>query len=161
MFQLKVKDGKINQFLIWDWISNFKSIFDFWFKIKNQKLIWKSIINPFMESIIQKNNFLKNENCIISFFNFWNINLNVIFRFFEIRILISIWVSIKIETKFEFMEFDCDVKRYCLVGRCYYVVSIMSILIQWLALWMMTLWKTKWIVGKEQVIGMFQRRKYD
>ena len=50
-----------------------------------------------MESIIQKINFLKNENCIFSFLNFWNINLNVIFRFFEIRILISIWVSIKIE----------------------------------------------------------------
>ena len=31
--------------------------------------------------------------------------------FFEIRALISIWVSIKIETKFEFMEFDCDVKE--------------------------------------------------
>ena len=64
-----------------------------------------------MESIIQKINFLKNGNCIFSFFNFWNINLNVIFRFFEIWILISIWASIKIETKFEFMEFDCDVKE--------------------------------------------------
>ena len=29
-------------------------------------------------------------------------NLNVIFRFFEMQILISIRVSIKIETKFEF-----------------------------------------------------------
>ena len=64
-----------------------------------------------MESIIQKINFLKNGNCIFSFFNFWNINLNAIFRFFEIWILISIWASIKIETKFEFMEFDCDVKE--------------------------------------------------
>ena len=35
----------------------------------------------------------------------------VIFRFFEIRILISISVSIKIGTKFEFMEFDCDVRQ--------------------------------------------------
>ena len=30
--------------------------------------------------------------------------------FFEIRILVSIWVAINMETKFEFMEFDCDVK---------------------------------------------------
>ena len=30
---------------------------------------------------------------------------------FFLNILISIWVSIKIETKFEFMEFDCDVKE--------------------------------------------------
>ena len=44
-----------------------------------------------------------------SVFEIWI--LNVIFHFFEIRILISIWVSIKIETKFEFMEFDCDVKE--------------------------------------------------
>ena len=64
-----------------------------------------------MESIIQKINFLKNGNCIFSFFNFWNINLNIIFRFYEIRILISIWVSIKIEKKFEFIEFDCDVNE--------------------------------------------------
>ena len=27
------------------------------------------------------------------------------------RILIPIWVSIEIETKFEFMELDCDVKE--------------------------------------------------
>ena len=67
--------------------------------------------NLCMESIIQKINFKKNENCIFSFLNFWNVNVNVIFRFFEIRILISIWVSIKIETKFEFIEFDCDVKE--------------------------------------------------
>ena len=64
-----------------------------------------------MESIIQKINFCKNENCIFSFFKFWNMDLNFIFLFFEIRILISIWFSIKIETKTEFMEFDCDVKE--------------------------------------------------
>ena len=64
-----------------------------------------------MEITIQKINFLKNENWIFSFFSFWNMNLNVIFHFFEIRILTSIWVSIKIETKFEFMEFDCGVKE--------------------------------------------------
>ena len=46
----------------------------------------------------------------IAFFHIY-INLNVSFRFFEIRILISIWVSIKIETKSEFIEFDCDVKE--------------------------------------------------
>ena len=45
-----------------------------------------------MESIIQKKNFLKNDNCIFSFFKFWNMDLNFIFRFFEIRILISIWI---------------------------------------------------------------------
>ena len=44
-----------------------------------------------------------------SVFEIWI--LNVIFHFFEIRILISIWVSIKIETKFEFMKFDCDVRQ--------------------------------------------------
>ena len=38
-------------------------------------------------------------------------DLNFIFLFIEIRILISIWASIKIETKFEFLEFDCDVKE--------------------------------------------------
>ena len=81
--------------------------FNFQFKIEMEKYIF----NPCMESIIQKINFLKNEDCIFSFFNFWKINLNVIFRFFEIRISISIWVSIKTETKFEFMEFDCDVKE--------------------------------------------------
>ena len=64
-----------------------------------------------MESISQKNILLKNENCIFSFFKFWNMDLNFIFLFFEIQISISIWVSIKIETKFEFMEFDCDVKE--------------------------------------------------
>ena len=77
--------------------------------MKNEKK--KIFENPCIEIIIQKINFLKNENCIFSFFNFWNMNLNVIFRFFEMQILISIWVSIKIETKFEFMEFDCDVKE--------------------------------------------------
>ena len=45
-----------------------------------------------MESIIQKKNFLKNDNCIFSFFKFWNMDLNFIFLFFEIRILISIWI---------------------------------------------------------------------
>ena len=64
-----------------------------------------------MESITQKINFLKNENCSFLFFKFWNMDVKFIFLFFEIQILISIWVSIKIETKFEFMEFDCDVKE--------------------------------------------------
>ena len=46
-----------------------------------------------MESTIQKINFLKNENCIFSFFKTWNMDLNFIFRFFfEIQTLISIWV---------------------------------------------------------------------
>ena len=67
--------------------------------------------NPCVESIIQKIKFLKNENCIFSVFNFWNINLNVIFCFFWTRILISVWVSIKTETKLEFIKFDCDVKE--------------------------------------------------
>ena len=69
------------------------------------------MLNPCMENIIQKNNFLKNETCIFSFFKFWNMDLNSVFLFFEIRILISIWISIKIETKFEFMEFDRVVKE--------------------------------------------------
>ena len=34
-------------------------------------------------------------------------NSNFTFRFFQIRILISL----KIESKFEFMEVDCDVKE--------------------------------------------------
>ena len=37
-------------------------------------------------------------------------SLNFTFHFFEIKILISILVSSKIETKFEFMEINCDVK---------------------------------------------------
>ena len=36
-------------------------------------------------------------------------DLNFTFRFFEMRVLILIWVSIKIETKFEFMKVGCDV----------------------------------------------------
>ena len=64
-----------------------------------------------MGSIIQKINFLNNENSIFLFFEFWNMDVKFIFLFFELRISISIWVSIKIETKFEFMEFDCDVKE--------------------------------------------------
>ena len=55
---------------------------------------------------------MKNENCIFSFFKFWNMNLNCTFGFFEKQIPISIWVSIKIETKLEFMEVDCDVKEF-------------------------------------------------
>ena len=35
-----------------------------------------------MESIVPKINFLKNENCIFTFFKFWNIDLNFIFLFF-------------------------------------------------------------------------------
>ena len=64
-----------------------------------------------MESIIQKIAFLKNENCIFLFFKIWNMNVKFIFCFYEIQISISNWVSIKIETKLEFMEFDCDVKE--------------------------------------------------
>ena len=63
-------------------------------------LDFKMELNPCMEIIIQKINFLKNENCSCSFFKFWNMDLNFIFRFFEMRSLISIWVSTKIETKF-------------------------------------------------------------
>ena len=62
-----------------------------------------------MESVIQKISFLKNENYSFSFFKFWNMDLNFIFRFFEMQILISIWVSIKIETKPDFMKVDSDV----------------------------------------------------
>ena len=39
-------------------------------------------------------------------------SLNLTFHFFKKHILISIWVSIKIEKKKEFMEVDCDVKSY-------------------------------------------------
>ena len=42
-------------------------------------------------------------------------DLNIFFLFFEIWTLSSIWVSIKIEKKFEFMEFDCDVKEKWIV----------------------------------------------
>ena len=46
---------------------------------------WKIIqSNPGMESIIQKSNFLKNENCIFSFFKFWNMDLN--FYFFQLKL---------------------------------------------------------------------------
>ena len=45
------------------------------------------------------------------FFKIWNMNVKFIFRFYEIQISISNWASIKIETKLEFMEFDCDVKE--------------------------------------------------
>ena len=57
-----------------------------------------------LKSRISNNNskkFLKNENWIF---------LNFTVHFFEIKILISILVSSKIETKFEFMEINCDVK---------------------------------------------------
>ena len=37
-------------------------------------------------------------------------SLDFTFHFFEIKILITILVSSKIETKFEFMEVHCDVK---------------------------------------------------
>ena len=43
-------------------------------------------------------------------------DLNYTFHFYEIRILISILVSIKIETKFEFIESDCDVEKLLSVG---------------------------------------------
>ena len=36
-------------------------------------------------------------------------DLNFTFGFFEMRIIISIWNSIKIETKSEFMKVDGDV----------------------------------------------------
>ena len=119
VFQFSIKNWKLK-------IKNLFSIFNLESKLKFAKmsfsisiLNWKLngtfgariLMNPCMESMIQKISFLKNENGIFSFFNFWKINLNVIFRFFEIRISISIWVSIKTETKFEFMEFDCDVKE--------------------------------------------------
>ena len=38
--------------------------------VKTKSKYKKSVHNPCMESIIQKINFLKNENCIFSFFNF-------------------------------------------------------------------------------------------
>ena len=53
-------------------------------------------------------------------------NLNVIFHFFEIQILISFRVSIKIEAKFEFMGLDCNVKELlsgCQMFVLYYVSS--------------------------------------
>ena len=81
-----------------------------------------------MESIIQKINFLKNENCIFLFFKLWNMDLNFVFLFFEIRILISIWVSIKSETKFEFMEFDllwCQGAFVWLLDVCFVLCLIL------------------------------------
>ena len=41
-----------------------------------------------MESISEKNILLNNENCIFSFFKFWNMDLNFIFLCFKIRILL-------------------------------------------------------------------------
>ena len=77
-----------------------------------------------MEGIIQKINFSENENYIFSFFEFRNVNLSFTFRFFERWNLISIWISIKIETKFKFMEVDCEVKELfldCYIFVLYYV----------------------------------------
>ena len=102
--------------------KNYNTAIFIYSKTENKKFITN--VNPCMESIIQKINFLKNENCSFSFFKFWNMDLNFTFRFFEMRILISIWVSIKIETKFEFMKVDCDVGELlseCLMFVLYYV----------------------------------------
>ena len=72
----------------------FKFIFE---KLRNEKmqfLFFKKLIfwiilsihgfpvNQCMESIIQKNNFLKNENYIFLFVKFWNMDVKFIFLFF-------------------------------------------------------------------------------
>ena len=96
------------------------------FQIDNFFSNQKIFFNPSMEIKIQKIKFLKNQSSIFSFFKFWNMDLNVIFHFFEIQTLISFWVSIKIEAKFEFMGFDCNVKELlsgCQMFVLYYVWS--------------------------------------
>ena len=53
-------------------------------KIQNENLLnMKMVVNPCIESIIQKIYFLKDENCIFLFFKFYSMNLNFIFRFFS------------------------------------------------------------------------------
>ena len=127
--------------------------FNFYLKIEN----WKMTKNPCMESIIQKVNFLKNEICVFSFFKFWSMELNFIFIFCEIRILISIWVSIKIETKFEFMEFHCGVKEP-LLDVCF--VLCLILFNDFYFEQTVALRQAKWIVGK-WIVKMFQRRQHD
>ena len=115
-FDFEIKLQFKNRALIWKWSFNFvmelrfenqpsTSKWSFGFEMKPRfqngwNLDFKMELNPCMEIIIQKINFLKNENCSCSFFKFWNMDLNFTFRFFEMRSLISIWVSTKIETKF-------------------------------------------------------------
>ena len=108
------------------------AIFNFESKLEYKKIVifhsnFKMKIKC-MESIIEKIIFLKNENCIFLFFKLWNMDLNFVFLFFEIRILISIWVSIKSETKFEFMEFDwlwCQGAFVWLLDVCFVLCLIL------------------------------------
>ena len=96
-FFVKLKK-EIRNFDIWNRKSKPQNGTFFFFHFQ---MIWKLKFNfnPCIESMIRKSK------------KFWNLNLNFIFRFFEIQILISIWVPIKIETKFEFMKIVCDVKE--------------------------------------------------
>ena len=102
---------------------------------------------------------MKNENCIFSFFKFWNMNSNFTFGFFEIRILISVWVSIKIETKLEFMEVDCDIKELlsdCQMFGMHYV-WLYSMTLLWTMPFRQIRWigleKGRWQEGKERKEG--------
>ena len=106
-----------------------------------------------MESIIQKINFLKNENCIFSFFKTWNMDLNFIFLFF------FFWnMNFNFNLSLNAWNLIGTSKSFCLVVRCLF--GIMSDLIQWLLLWTMTLQQTKCIVGK-WIVEMFQKCQHD
>ena len=112
-----------------------------------------------MESIIPKINFLKNENCIFTFFKFWNIDLNFIFLFFWNANSNSnlsfnwnwnkIWIyGVRLWRQRTFVW---------LVDVCFVLCLI---LFNYFLLWTMTLRQTKWIVGK-RIVEIFQRRQHD
>ena len=105
-----------------------------------------------MESTIQKINFLKNENCIFSFFKTWNMDLNFIFRFF-------FWnTNFNFNLSLNAWNLIVTSKSFCLIFRCLFCIK--SDLIQWLLLGMMTFQQTKWIVGK-WIAEMFQKLQLD
>ena len=125
----------------------------------NRFFLWIFNNNPCMESIIQKVDFLKNENCIFSFFKFWNMDLNLIFvLFFKYEFLFQFEFQLKLKQNLNLWNLLVTSKSFCLIVRC--LLCIMSDLIQWLLLWKMTLRQAKWTVGKVTV-EMFQRRQHD
>ena len=114
------------------------------------QMIWKLKFNfnPCIESMIQKSK------------KFWNMNLNFIFRFFEIQILISIWVPIKIETKLEFMKIDCDVKEPLLGWWMFILYYVWFYSINYTLNDDSSTSKID-CVAKEQLIEMFQTHQHD
>ena len=114
------------------------------------QMIWKLKFNfnPCIESMIRKSKKL------------WNMNLNFIFRFFEIQILISIWVPIKIETKLEFMKIDCDVKEPLLGWWMFILYYVWFYSINYTLNDDSSTSKID-CVAKEQLIEMFQTHQHD